>query len=98
MEYIAARDLEKRRHTTMTCIKNIPRRFYAFGIAAGVIALAANGLTAARALKDAKFTVEEATIADIQQAILSHEVTTTDVVKLYLARIKAYNGTCVNQP
>jgi Asp-tRNA(Asn)/Glu-tRNA(Gln) amidotransferase A subunit family amidase len=44
------------------------------------------------------FTIEEATIADIQKAILSRQVTTTDVVKLYLARIKAYNGTCVNEP
>ncbi len=26
------------------------------------------------------------------------EITTVDVVNLYLARIKAYNGTCVNQP
>ena len=26
------------------------------------------------------------------------QVTTADVVNLYLARIKAYNGTCVNQP
>lgn len=44
------------------------------------------------------FRIEEATIADIQKAILRHQVTTTDVVEDYLRRIKAYNGTCVNQP
>lgn len=54
-------------------------------------------MTRARA-EEKPFAVEEASIADIQQAILAHRVTTTDVVKLYLARIKAYNGTCVNQP
>ena len=48
--------------------------------------------------KNAPFRIEEATIADIQKAILSRQVTTTDIVKLYLTRIKAYNGTCVNQP
>ena len=40
----------------------------------------------------AKFRVEEATIEDIQGAILRGEVTSTQVVQLYLARIKAYNG------
>jgi Asp-tRNA(Asn)/Glu-tRNA(Gln) amidotransferase A subunit family amidase len=44
------------------------------------------------------FHVEEATIADIQQAILAHQVTTTQIVKLYLVRIKAYNGPGVGQP
>jgi amidase len=46
----------------------------------------------------AKFRIEEATIEDIQAAILRHELTSTRVVQLYLNRIKAYNGTCVNQP
>jgi Asp-tRNA(Asn)/Glu-tRNA(Gln) amidotransferase A subunit family amidase len=44
------------------------------------------------------FRVEEATIADIQSAILRGELTSTRVVELYLDRIKAYNGTCVSQP
>ena len=44
------------------------------------------------------FQIEEATIADIQEAIQRRQITTTDVVKLYLERIKAYNGTCVNEP
>jgi amidase len=42
--------------------------------------------------------IEEATIEDIQAAVLRGELTSTRVVKLYLNRIKAYNGTCVNQP
>jgi Asp-tRNA(Asn)/Glu-tRNA(Gln) amidotransferase A subunit family amidase len=44
------------------------------------------------------FAIEEATIAGIQEAILTKQVTATRIVELYLARIKAYNGTCVNQP
>ena len=46
----------------------------------------------------AKFRIEEATIEDIQAAILRGELTSTRVVQLYLNRIKAFNGTCVNQP
>src|ERR1700752_4824634 len=46
----------------------------------------------------AKFRIEEATIEDIQAAILRGQLTSTRVVQLYLNRIKAYNGTCVNQP
>src|SRR5947207_12576745 len=45
-----------------------------------------------------KFRVEEATIEDIQAAIQRGELTSTRVVQMYLNRIKAYNGTCVNQP
>lgn len=52
----------------------------------------------ARAEAKAGFRIEEATIADIQAALLGGEVTTTDIVKLYLARIQAYNGMCVSQP
>jgi len=45
-----------------------------------------------------KFHLQEATIADIQRAILSREITSTALVRLYLNRIKAYNGTCVKEP
>ncbi|MEX2208046.1 MAG: hypothetical protein WEF50_17600 [Myxococcota bacterium] len=45
-----------------------------------------------------KFVVEEATIAEIQKAILSRKITTKELVYRYLERIKAYNGTCVNEP
>jgi Asp-tRNA(Asn)/Glu-tRNA(Gln) amidotransferase A subunit family amidase len=44
------------------------------------------------------FEIQEATIADIQRAIQGGRVTTVGIVELYLTRIKAYNGTCVNQP
>src|ERR1700730_12676077 len=46
----------------------------------------------------AKFRIEEATIEDIQAAIQRGELTSTRVVILYLNRIRASNGTCVNQP
>jgi Asp-tRNA(Asn)/Glu-tRNA(Gln) amidotransferase A subunit family amidase len=44
------------------------------------------------------FRVEEATIAGIQQALVTRQLTTVQLVELYLRRIKAFNGTCVNQP
>jgi amidase len=76
------------------------------GILAGVLALivgigaapAALGASGSRSGKGHGFRVEEATIADIQRAILRRHVTTTEIVEDYLERIKAYNGTCVNQP
>src|SRR5688572_3890112 len=46
----------------------------------------------------AKFDLLTATIADAQSALLAKQFTTTDLVRMYLARIKAYNGTCVKQP
>jgi Asp-tRNA(Asn)/Glu-tRNA(Gln) amidotransferase A subunit family amidase len=48
--------------------------------------------------QNANFRIEEATIEDIQAAILRGGLTSTRVIQLYLSRIKAYNGTCVNQP
>jgi Asp-tRNA(Asn)/Glu-tRNA(Gln) amidotransferase A subunit family amidase len=47
---------------------------------------------------DSAFAVEEATIGQIQDAILDGRVSTVGVVERYLRRIRAYNGTCVNQP
>jgi len=46
----------------------------------------------------ASFRIEEATIENIQDAIMRGELTSTRLVQLYLNRINAYNGTCVNQP
>src|SRR5262245_4194707 len=46
----------------------------------------------------ARFHLHEATIDGIQQAIRSGQITTVGVVESYLKRIKAYNGTCVNEP
>ena len=45
-----------------------------------------------------RFHLEEATIAGIQRAIRGGQITTVSLVELYLKRIKAYNGTCVNEP
>ena len=73
--------------------------FFAIGVVTAVLVAALGGTAATGAdFGKAPFRIEEATIADIQQAILSKQVTTADIVKLYLTRIKAYNGTCVNQP
>jgi amidase len=47
---------------------------------------------------ESKFQIEEATIGGIQSAIMKGELTSTQVVQLYLARIKAYDGPCVSQP
>jgi Asp-tRNA(Asn)/Glu-tRNA(Gln) amidotransferase A subunit family amidase len=44
------------------------------------------------------FDVQEATIAQIQAAIQKKQITTVGLVEAYLRRIKAYNGTCVNEP
>lgn len=59
-----------------------------------IVAFVVTGLTAA----NATFQIEEATIDGIQSAIRKGELTSTQVVKLYLARIKAYDGPCVSQP
>ena len=55
-------------------------------------------LAGTEAYAQSKFHLEEATIEHIQQAILARQITTEQLVRLYLARIKAYNGTCVEQP
>jgi amidase len=62
-----------------------------FGIAAGTA-------PAAGASGRDDFRIEEATIEEIQSALLRRKVTTTEIVKLYLERIKAFNGPCVNEP
>jgi len=48
--------------------------------------------------KAAPFQLVEARITDVQAALLSHELTTVQLVEQYLQRIKAYNGTCVKEP
>lgn len=44
------------------------------------------------------FEIEEATIARIQSAIQAKQITVRELVTQYLERIRAYNGTCVNEP
>jgi amidase len=63
--------------------------------------LSSSAALAADPVADAKragFEVVEATIDDIQRAIISQRITTSSLLQMYLERIKAYNGTCVNQP
>ena len=42
-----------------------------------------------------RFQLHEASIADVHRAIKAKQLTATQLVKFYLARIEAYNGTCV---
>lgn len=44
------------------------------------------------------FHLEEATIANVHAAMLQGELSATGLVQAYLARIKAYNGVCVDEP
>src|SRR6188768_2592410 len=60
---------------------------------AALFAAALLGIAAPRPAA-AEFTVEEATIDDIQNAIKSGEVTCQGVVQAYIDRAKAYNGVC----
>jgi len=46
----------------------------------------------------AKFHLQEASIADIQRAIVAKKITSVGLVELYLKRIKAYNNACVSEP
>jgi len=76
-----------------------PTRVFRTG--AAILTLIANGLAQPAPLfaaSTASFRVEEATIDGIQAAILKGELTSTQVVELYLKRIKAYDGPCVAQP
>jgi amidase len=64
-----------------------------------LLALLAASVTAgAQQQVPARFHLQEAGIAAIQQAILTSQITTVGLVELYLKRIKTYNGTCVNEP
>ena len=64
----------------------------------GLVVIVAGATPAAQAPRTRPFNVHEATIADIQRAIQGRRITTVGVVEQYLARIKAYNGRCVNEP
>jgi amidase len=63
------------------------------GIVSAVVATPAHATSWKR-----RFQVEEATIDGIQRAITTRQLTVTELVKLYLERIKAYDGPCVNEP
>jgi amidase len=48
-----------------------------------------------KAAKKPAFRVEEATIAAVHRAFRAEKLTATELVNIYLERIKAYNGVCV---
>lgn len=60
--------------------------------------LAAAATIGAQQKSAPKFHLQEARVADIQRAILAKQITTQGLVELYLKRVKAYNGACVNEP
>ena len=62
------------------------------------LAVASSTSTASNKAQAQSFEIVEAKISDIQAAIIERRVTSTDVVKLYLERFRAYNGRCVNEP
>ncbi|MEO8256043.1 MAG: amidase [Acidobacteriota bacterium] len=63
-----------------------------------LILIIATSTTGAMQQAPARFHLQEATIASIQQALRAGQITTVGLVELYLKRIKAYNGRCVNEP
>lgn len=91
--------------TYMRTLRGVLKRYKFLSVAACLVlcglAVSSTFLSAAEKKAEAKkgkFHLEEATVADIQQAILSKEYTSTQILKLYLARIKAYNGPGVDEP
>ena len=66
----------------------------------GSVAILAATLVATGNLnaQPARFHLQEASISDIQHAILAKQITSVGLVNLYLKRIKAYNNACVNEP
>src|SRR5512145_565614 len=73
-------------------------RRLALEVAAALAALTFAADAAAAERGDAPFEIVEATIDDVQRAILAKEITAVGLVERYLARIAAYNGTCVREP
>lgn len=68
------------------------------GVLLAATVLVASAWPNARQQTRTPFDVHEATIAGIQQAIEARQITTVGLVERYLERIRAFNGTCVNQP
>jgi Asp-tRNA(Asn)/Glu-tRNA(Gln) amidotransferase A subunit family amidase len=60
--------------------------------------IAVSATVGAQQQSSTRFHLQEASIADIQRAILAKKITSVGLVELYLKRIKTYNNTCVNEP
>ena len=62
------------------------------------LTLAVGLIAGSPAIAKQEFHVEEVTISDIQTAIMNKQLTATELVNLYLTRIKAFNGPGVEEP
>jgi hypothetical protein len=60
--------------------------------------IAASATVGAQQQSPSRFHLQEASIADIQRAIMAKKITSVELVELYLKRIKTYNHTCVAEP
>ncbi len=60
--------------------------------------IAASTNAGAQQQPPARFHLQEASIADIQRAIMAKEITSVGLLESYLKRIKAHNNTCVSEP
>ena len=60
--------------------------------------IAASATVGAQQQSPSRFHLQEASIADIQRAIMAKKITSVELVALYLKRIKTYNNTCVAEP
>jgi amidase len=83
-----------------TLVHAVKPGWWTAGVLAVALGLVATPAAVAAPNPNSKdgFVLEEATIDQIQTAILRNKLTVTEIVERYLARIKAYNGTCVEQP
>src|SRR5215470_12311111 len=86
----------------MTNVVNVRRRFGANGtlsrlltgfLLAGVAAATAQSQPAGPS-RTPRFSVEEATIADLHRAIQHGQTTCRAIVESYIERARAYNGVC----
>jgi amidase len=63
-----------------------------------VALIAVSATVRAQQQSPAKFHLQDASIADIQRALVAKKITTVGLVELYLKRIKTYNNACVSEP
>src|SRR5689334_15162055 len=89
------------RRAPMTTVVDVRRGFKAHGTTGRLVTgLLLAGATAAaqsepaRPSRASRFSVEEATIADVHRAIRRGQTTCRAIVESYLERARAYNGTC----
>jgi len=67
-------------------------------VACLAIVSAASVNSSAQQKSSTGFHLQDASIGEIQRAILANRITTVGLVQLYLKRIRTYNNACVNEP